>query len=77
MNVDERRFFLPKIVLCTLMWFILLISLSYFSIKTSTDPSFHWRHDQGTFYQAIQFLTILLVLIYAGYFIMIAYMGLY
>lgn len=33
LNVDEKRFFLPKIIICGAIWITLLISFCYFSIK--------------------------------------------
>ena len=76
-NLDERRFYAPKVILCGLIWLALATSIGYVSVKQTIDPTFSWRDDLGTFYDSIQLLSILLFVLYSSYFVIVAYVSLF
>ena len=58
-----------------MIWFALLISIGYVSIKQSNDPSFSWRDDSGSFYSAMQVVCLILFVLYSSYFVIVAYVS--
>jgi hypothetical protein len=74
-NVDETRFYAPKIILCGLIWVTLLISMGYVNLKQASDPSFSWRDDHGSFYSIMQVILIVLFVLYSSYFVIVAYVS--
>lgn len=74
-NIDERRFYLPKAVLCFSIWVVLMISNSYLNLQQTSDPSFYWKDDVGSFYSTLQICSVILFLLYSSYFAIVAYVA--
>ena len=71
------RFYMPKMVLCGLIWIALTASIGYINYWEVTDPSFSWRDDlDGTFHSVIQAISVLLFVLYSSYFVIVAYSSL-
>ncbi len=76
-HIDEQRFYMPKIVLCGAIWFVLVLSLSYVHFKESDDPTFYWQNEQETFYTTIQIIFGVMLLLYSSYFVIVGYLALF
>eukprot|EP00347_Sterkiella_histriomuscorum_P006317 403353220 len=74
-NIDEKRFYLPKIILCLGIWVVLMISNTYLNLQQINDPSFYWRDDVGSFYSSLQICSVVLFLLYSSYFVIVAYVA--
>jgi hypothetical protein len=77
-SIDERRFYLPKIVLVGSIWLSLLLTLGYISVLEASDASFSWSEDidsNSMFFQAVQVISIILITLYASYFAIVAYVS--
>ncbi|CDW75735.1 UNKNOWN [Stylonychia lemnae] len=74
-NIDERRFYLPKVVLCLCIWVVMMLSSGYLNLQQISDPSFYWRDDIGSFYSTMQILTVILFFLYFTYFVIVAYVA--
>ncbi len=74
-HIDEKRFYLPKIVLCCCIWASLASSLLFISWQETKDPSFFWKDDIGNVFTWMQVLFGLLLLVYAAYFAIISYIA--
>lgn len=77
-SIDERRFYLPKVVLTGAIWFSLLLTLCYVSLQQARDASFNWREDIDTdsvFYSTVRVISIILIALYASYFVLVAYVS--
>ena len=74
-NIDEKRFYFPKIILCSSIWVVLTISMTYVDLKELQDPSFNWKDDLGFFYSVMQIISVILFLLYSSYFVIIAYVA--
>jgi heme/copper-type cytochrome/quinol oxidase subunit 2 len=76
MTVNERKFYFPKLVLTGGIWVCLVLTLGFISLKEANDPSFSWKEDiESSFFSALQMLFIILIGLYASYFVLVAYVS--
>ena len=74
-NIDEKRFYIPKVVLCGGIWLVLTLSMVYMNLQQTVDPSFHWSDHLDTFYSVLQVVSCILFFLYSSYFVIIAYVA--
>lgn len=58
-----------------MIWIALVLSISYVNIKQTTDPSFSWSNELGSFYSLMHLISILLFVLYSSYFVLVAYIS--
>jgi len=71
-NVDERKFYIPKFVICFALQLSICTSLLYTNYNTYYDPTYAWK-DQ-TFTAFLLGMIFVLSIVYLGYFLVISYM---
>lgn len=69
---------MPKLALTGAIWVSLVLTLCYISLQQATDASFSWREDIDTtslFYSTVRVISIILITLYASYFVLVAYVS--
>ena len=75
-NIDERRFYIPKKILCGGLWAALSLFMDYVNTQTGGNPSFLWSDDiHASYYQVLEAVTIGILILYSSYFALIAYIS--
>ena len=76
--IEERRFYIPKILICGLIWGVLTLTTSYYNVNKSLDPTFTWADNmsQASFYSNLYSVSAFIFILYAGYFVIISYASL-
>lgn len=76
-NIDEGKFFRPKIVLCFCLWVYMCTERTYLLIMRQKDPIYYTDPNRDSNFVTIRLCGLIFIMLYVVYLVILAYMMLY